>query len=58
MSKPKPSDVRKRIQVEFDRELAQQVEDFRRKQPAIPTVSACVRELVARGLATENALTR
>lgn len=55
MSEPSANDARRRIQVELDAELARQLEDWRRRQPTIPSVSACARALLARALETEHA---
>lgn len=38
------------VRVEFDDDLARQLEDWRRKQPQIPSKAACVRHLVKRAL--------
>jgi hypothetical protein len=54
MAEPSTNDVGKSIRVTFDDELARSLEDWRRRQPTIPTVSEGVRRLVARALANEN----
>jgi|GraSoi_2013_40cm_1033754.scaffolds.fasta_scaffold101620_2 hypothetical protein len=47
-------DVGKSVRVVFDRALAEQLEDWRRRQPRIPTIAEGVRRLVARGIANDK----
>jgi len=47
-------DVGKSVTVVFDRALAEQLEDWRRRQPRIPTIAEGVRRLVARGIANDK----
>jgi hypothetical protein len=42
------------VRVEFDDELSRQLEDWRRRQPEIPSKAASVRELVARALSYDS----
>ena len=48
------TDVRKSIRVVFDHALAEQLEDWRRRQPEIPTIAKAVRHLLARGIANDE----
>ena len=48
------TDVRKSVRVVFDRTLAEQLEDWRRRQPEIPTIAKAVRHLLARGIANDE----
>ena len=48
------TDVRKSVRVVFDRALAEQLEDWRRRQPSIPTIAKTIRHLVARGIANDE----
>jgi hypothetical protein len=43
------------IRVEFDGELTRQLEDWRRRQPVIPTGAEAVRHHMARSLASDSA---
>jgi hypothetical protein len=54
MSKATTTDVRKSVHVVFDDELVRRIDDWRRRQPEIPTIAAGVRRLVARGLANDE----
>jgi len=54
MSKATTADVGKSVRVVFDDELARQLEDWRRRQPQIPTIAEGVRRLVARGIANDE----
>lgn len=49
------ADVRRKpVTVVFNGALADQIDDWRRRQPEIPTVAAGVRRLVARAVETEH----
>ena len=48
------TDVRKSIRVVFDGALAEQLEDWRRRQPQIPSIAEGVRRLVARAIASDD----
>jgi hypothetical protein len=48
------TDVGKSVRVVFDRALAEQLEDWRRRQPRIPTIAESVRRFVARGIANDE----
>ena len=51
---PATNDVGKSVRVVFDHDLAEQLEDWRRRQPRIPTIAEGVRRLVARAIASEH----
>ena len=42
------------FRVVFDHALAEQLENWRRRQPRIPTVAEGIRRLVARGIASDE----
>lgn len=44
-----------RLNIRVDKEFYKKVEDWRRKQPVVPTMSATVRFLVERGIAVVEA---
>jgi len=48
------NDVGRSVHVVFDRALAEQLADWRRRQPQIPTIAEGVRRLVARGIANDE----
>jgi hypothetical protein len=48
------ADAGESIRVTIDRELREQFEDWRRRQPRIPTVSEGVRRLMAASLAADR----
>ena len=48
------TNVSKSIRVVFDGDLAEQLEDWRRRQPEIPTIAKAVRHLLARGIANDE----
>jgi hypothetical protein len=54
MDQAATTDVGKSVRVVFDRALAEQLEDWRRRQPRIPTIAEGVRRLVARGIANDK----
>jgi len=48
------NDAGKSIHVVFDRALAERLEDWRRRQPQIPTIAEGVRRLVDRAIANDD----
>jgi hypothetical protein len=48
------NDAGKAIHVRFDRALAERLEDWRRRQPEIPTIAEGVRRLVDRAIANDD----
>jgi hypothetical protein len=54
MRKATTTDVGKSIHVVFDDELVRQLEDWRRRQPRIPTIAEGIRRLVTRGIANDE----